>query len=368
MARPLRVLMTADTVGGVWTYALHLAAAFAARGVEVHLATMGKRPRAVQRRDAARIPGLQLHESSFCLEWMHDPWDDVAAAGDWLLALEDQIGPDVVHLNGYAHGVLPWRAPHLVVGHSCVYSWWHAVHGSRPPLAYARYETAVRSGIAAAHAVVAPSRAMLASLGSHYGMIPHGEVIRNGLPPRGADVDPATKEPFVLTVGRLWDEAKNVQTAVRAADRMTWPFYLAGSTQHPDGWCVDLGSIRHLGLLAPETLASWYTRAAIYTLPARYEPFGLSVLEAAMHGCALVLGDIPSLRELWDDSALFVPPDDPDALAAAIDRLARDDGLRVLYMHKALIAANRYTLDVCAENYLRLYRRLVETHPACEAL
>ncbi len=32
-------------------------------------------------------------------------------------------------------------------------------------------------------------------------------------------------------------------------------------------------------------------------LPARYEPFGLSVLEAALSGCALVLGDIPSLRE-----------------------------------------------------------------------
>ena len=64
-------------------------------------------------------------------------------------------------------------------------------------------------------------------------------------------------------------------------------------------------------------------RAAIYALPAHYEPFGLSILEAAMSGCALVLGDIPSLREIWGDAAVFVHPDNRDAVArclAAADR------------------------------------------------
>ena len=39
---------------------------------------------------------------------------------------------------------------------------------------------------------------------------------------------------------------------------------------------------------------------------ALYEPFGLAVLEAAQAGCALVLSDIPTFRELWDGAALFV--------------------------------------------------------------
>ena len=60
--------------------------------------------------------------------------------------------------------------------------------------------------------------------------------------------------------------------------------------------------MRLLGSLSPRALAAWLARAAIYCLPARYEPFGLSVLEAALSGCALVLGDIPSLREIWDDA------------------------------------------------------------------
>ncbi|MCK9531134.1 MAG: glycosyltransferase family 4 protein [Gammaproteobacteria bacterium] len=364
--RPLRILMTADTVGGVWTYALHLAAGLAVHGTEVHLATMGAAPDAGQRRAADAVAGLHLYESTFRLEWMNAPWTDVTAAGDWLLALEERIAPDVIHLNGYAHGVLPWHAPHLVVGHSCVYSWWRAVHGARPPLGYTRYEAATRSGLAAARAVVAPSRAMLAALRAHYGAVPHGEVIHNGLPPLP---DGAwTKEPVVLTVGRLWDEAKNVQTTVRAAERMRWPLYLAGEIRHPDGWHADLGPVTHLGVLAPETLAAWYARAAVFASPARYEPFGLSILEAAMHGCALVLADIPSLRELWGDAALFVPPDDADALAGAVDGLAGDDALRTRYAQKAMVAARRYTLERCTHGYLALYRRLLHAHAAREAL
>ena len=57
---------------------------------------------------------------------------------------------------------------------------------------------------------------------------------------------------------------------------------------------------------------------AIYASPARYEPFGLGVLEAALSSCALVLGDSPTLREPWSDAALFVPPDDHDALLTAL--------------------------------------------------
>ncbi len=148
--RPERVLMTADTVGGVWTYAIDLARALARRGVAVLLATMGSPVSWEQRQEAGRIPDLELHESTFKLEWMTDPWDDVSAAGDWLLRIEEQFEPDLVHLNGYAHGALPWQAPHLVVGHSCVLSWWAAVHGMEAPSAWDQYRDEVGRGIRSA--------------------------------------------------------------------------------------------------------------------------------------------------------------------------------------------------------------------------
>jgi glycogen(starch) synthase len=124
---PRKVLMTADTVGGVWTYAIDLARGLAERGVEVALATMGDPLNDSQREKADRIPRLRVFESTFKLEWMEEPWRDVEKAAEWLLRLEDRVRPDLIHLNGYAHGALPWSAPKVMVGHSCVLSWWRAV-------------------------------------------------------------------------------------------------------------------------------------------------------------------------------------------------------------------------------------------------
>src|SRR5687767_708095 len=99
----MRVLMTADAVGGVWTYALDLSAALARYDISVVLATMGPRPGAAQRSAVERLSNVTLLESDYRLEWMADPWRDVSAAAGWLLDLASDFAVDVVHLNGYAH-------------------------------------------------------------------------------------------------------------------------------------------------------------------------------------------------------------------------------------------------------------------------
>jgi glycosyltransferase involved in cell wall biosynthesis len=91
-------------------------------------------------------------------------------------------------------------------------------------------------------------------------------------------------------------------------------------------------------------------------LPARYEPFGLVALEAAMAGCALVLGDIPSLREVWGDAALFVNPEEDDELRDAIERLiAAPDARRALGLR-----ARQRALTYSAGRMARLYRSVYE--------
>src|SRR5690349_8796071 len=103
----MRVLLTSDAVGGVLTYATELARGLAARGVEVTLAVTGRALAPDQRAELA-VPGVEVHERPGRLEWMEDPWDDVARTGEWLLGLAARAPPDLVHLNEYAHAALPW--------------------------------------------------------------------------------------------------------------------------------------------------------------------------------------------------------------------------------------------------------------------
>lgn len=368
-----RVLMTADTVGGVWTYALDLCRGLTAQGVRVILATMGAPLQPQQRADLAKIgPGVDLHESGFRLEWMDDPWSDVAAAGEWLLGLERDYRPDLIHLNGYAHAALSWHAPVLVVAHSCVLSWWRAVRGSEPPAVWSQYRAAVQAGLRRADLVVAPTQAMLASLQENYGRVGRARVIHNGRDPLSADdrqpSKPANarsnhfipaKFPVVLSVGRLWDEAKNARALASVAHHLPWRVRLAGDTRSPHGKEAALAGVDLLGHRSPRELADEYRRADIYALPARYEPFGLSILEAAHAGCALVLGDIASLRELWTGAAVFVPPDDTFALRAALLDLIQNPYRRRVLGEHARQRARHYGAARMTAAYVSLYAELL---------
>jgi glycogen synthase len=360
-----KLLMTADTIGGVWSYALDLAEGLARSGWSVALATMGAPLHEGQRAAARRVAGLTVYESAYRLEWMDEPWEDLVRAGRWLQQLEHALAPELIHLNSYVHAALPWRAPTLVVGHSCVLSWWQAVRGGIPQGIEA-YRSGVACGLRHADMVVAPSQTMLEALRRHYGAFGAGRVIYNGCD--RARFTPLAKEPLVFTAGRLWDEGKNVAALERIAASVPWPIYAAGAERHPSGGRIDSGHLCLLGCLETTTLAAWYGRAAIYAQPARYEPFGLSVLEAALSGCALVLGDIASLREIWGTAALFVPPDDDDALRTTILRLINDERLRTQLANRARQHAWGFTSSRMLSGYLGLYDELLSQRPAQQRL
>jgi glycosyltransferase involved in cell wall biosynthesis len=236
------------------------------------------------------------------------------------------------------------------------------VHGCEAPPSWDRYRAAVMSGLRAADAVIAPTEALGLEIESDYGPFRRTHVIANGTDALSRERRRATRAPLVFAAGRLWDDAKNVAALCAAAPRLSWPVYVAGPTGDHGRTTSSLDGVGLLGRLSREQMASWYDRASIYALPARYEPFGLSVLEAATAGCALVLGDIPTLRENWTDAADFVAPADVDALAAAIQRLIDDPVYRLAQARRARRRARRFTADRMAAAYLTMYREL--TAPA----
>lgn len=106
--------MTADAVGGVWTYALELSGALAVHNVEVTLCVMGPAPDAEQSAELTASPVSRAYAAEYALEWMDDPWEDVERSGQWLLEIAKDVKPDVIHLNGYVHAALPWETPLVV--------------------------------------------------------------------------------------------------------------------------------------------------------------------------------------------------------------------------------------------------------------
>ncbi len=337
----MTVLMTADAVGGVWSYALGLCAALPE--IRFVLATLGPRPATAQRAAVARLGNVTFVESDFRLEWMEGGQADVAASWRWLDALAERHGADLVHVNGYAQVPRNAARPVVCVAHSDVSSWWRAVHGRAAPVEWGEYRRQVCAGLRAASRVVAPTGAVLDDLRREYGMPPSGAAII----PNGIDIEafsPYPKRPVIMAAGRIWDEAKNLRLLGEIAPALAWSVEIAGETAHPEHGVVRLRHARALGVLGPAEMRRRLGEAAIFAAPARYEPFGLGILEAAAAGCALVLGDIASLRETWDGAAIFLPPDHAGRWRAALARLIGDRDERERLAAAARARAERFTI------------------------
>ena len=360
-----RVLMTTHAEGGdVWPSTLELGRALGERGVEVTLACLGAPLGPAQWAEVREVPGLSVEQSSWGREGPGAVWEEVEAAGRWLLELEARLRPDAVHLNEPCHGALPWARRPLVVGHACPLARWEAVTGEPAVERDLRYRWEMTRGLRAAGHVVTASSAMLGALERHYGPLPPASVIPPGRRPGDFAPGPV-REPFVLAVGELWDEAANLGVLETVASRLDWPVWVAGGQTHPEGGEVRARHLRSLGPLGPRELAGYLGRASLYVAPALHEPSGLRVLEAALAGCALVLGDIPSLREVWEDAAVFVSPEDPDMLARALRRLVTEPALCGRMATLARTRALTLSPERLAESYLGVYATLA--HPSGSA-
>jgi glycosyltransferase involved in cell wall biosynthesis len=136
----------------------------------------------------------------------------------------------------------------------------------------------------------------------------------------------------------------------------------AGDVIHPEGGTASVfdGNVRLLGRLSQAELGGWLERARLYVSPARYDPFGLLPLQAALAGCALLLSDIRSYRELWDGVAAFFDAGDAAGFRRRWSELLEDDETCLAMARRARARAlERFGARRMANEYLRLYESLV---------
>lgn len=359
-----RLLLTADAVGGVWTWALDLAAAAIARGFRVRLLVLGPSPSPEMRRQAARVAGLELVETGLPLEWTAATPEEVIEASRHLASMVEAHEPDLVHLSNPALAAAgPWSVPLVATLHSCVGTWWAAVHPGQPMPDDLRWRQAlVGRGLASADIVTVPTLGFAQAASELYPDIVF-EVVQNG---RRAGGEAPTGRPRVrvLAAGRLWDGAKNMATLDAAAARLAVPVEAAGPVMGPNGARIELPHLRLLGELGADAMRQKLARTAVYVSPARFEPFGLGVLEAAQGGAALLLSDIPVHRELWDDAAQFFEAEDAVSLAGAIAALMDDPARTERLAAAALSRAQAFGVDRMAAGMIALYERLLGHSPA----
>jgi glycosyltransferase involved in cell wall biosynthesis len=224
-----------------------------------------------------------------------------------------------------------------------------------------RYREHVTNGLRAADLVVAPSQWMLDAVSRHYLRPEHGAVIYNGRSPELFDPE-QHKDDLVLSVGRIWDEGKHVSLLLQAPHPVATK--IVGWTQEPGRESRALPllppNIELSGPKSEDDLRHIYAKASLYAATSRYEPFGLSPLEAAFSRCALVMNDIPVFHELWGDAAAYFRKDDPADLARVSSELSRNHELREQLSNRAFVrACQKFAAPRMVVQYEDSYQQVV---------
>ncbi len=364
----MHILVTTDTITGVWTYTRELVTSLVTSGVRVSLVSFGEIPLPEQISWMDHLHGLEYRPTAFRLEWMQEAENDSQDSCRYLEALVGELRPDIVHSNQYCYGALEVDVPRIVVAHGDVVSWWLAVHGRQPPPTpwLSWYREVVSRGLAAADAVVSPSTWMRESLRTCYLQPRCEKVIHNGRNP--IFFNPyVSKEDSVLAVGRLWDAGKQVSLLTQQPYEM--PVCIVGSEaptyvpRIPIRADVKLAIDRvRVAFKGPQTEAQLrvlYSRASIFAATSRYEPFGMSPLEAAFSRCAIVANDIPTFREIWGDAAVYFERNNAENLAETIRMLKEDREVCRAYGNLAYQRAReKFTAKRMVDEYLQLYHTL----------
>jgi glycosyltransferase involved in cell wall biosynthesis len=235
-------------------------------------------------------------------------------------------------------------------------SWWTAVRGTPLPHDFAWRRELLECGLNRASTIIAPTIAFAAETSRIYDLGRPVLAVHNG---RNLMQQPQLPQgQFVFAAGRLWDEGKNVATLDAAAARVDIPFEVAGATEGPNGSRARFEHLHVLGSLSETRIAGLLATRPIFASAALYEPFGLSVLEAASSGCALVLSDIPTHRELWNGAAYFVAARDDVGFASAIADLRDNPRERDELGQLAKARAKRLTPQATATRMAEIYAQL----------
>jgi glycosyltransferase involved in cell wall biosynthesis len=265
-----------------------------------------------------------------------------------------------VDLYHSAHFVLPFtEVPSVVTIHDVI-----PLHFRyRNPVARMYYSWMLRRAVSKSARICTVSEAAKSDIVRETGC----DQTRIAVTPNG--VDPLFFEPhdtvrghgrYFLYVGNDKPH-KNIDTLVGAFSDVrerdaSLSLVLAGASFER---FRDVAGVRDDGFVTMQQLASLYRGAIALVVPSLEEGFGLPAAEAMAAGTAVITSIAPALVEVTGDAALHIDPRSRADLAAAMVRMATDDGLRGKLGASGVQRARRFTWQRCAEETVRAYRQVL---------
>jgi starch synthase len=374
-----------DIYGGAGVHVEHLAAELA-RLIDVDVHCFGSRQTPGQRE-----PGIPLVHGHPDLPQLDGGNPALSVMGVDLTIARAVAGVDLVHshtwyanLAGHTakllHGV-----PHVATTHSLepLRPWKAEQLGG----GYALSSWCERVGLEGADRIVAVSKGMAADVREAYPDVDPSrlEVIYNGINPDAYQPDPATNvlaelgidpdRPYIAFVGRVTRQ-KGLSVLLEAAASLrpeAQLVLLAGAADTPalgaeiDALITGLRQQRSGVIVVDEMLprpsvAQVLSHARAFVCPSVYEPLGIVNLEAMACETPVVASAVGGIPEVVDNgrTGLLVPPSDPAALAAALNRLLDDPELaRQMGIAGRQRAVAEFSWRTIAEQTVALYEEVL---------
>lgn len=122
-------------------------------------------------------------------------------------------------------------------------------------------------------------------------------------------------------------------------------------------------SVELKGYMEPQELTKLFQKATAYVFPSLSEGFGIPGLNAMASGLPVVCSNIPTLKEVYGDAALYFDPHNPKDIAEKIHQVISDDKIRSDLVKKGKSQVQKYSWRRMAQETLGIYKAALSSNP-----
>ena len=171
------------------------------------------------------------------------------------------------------------------------------------------------------------------------------------------------KEPFCLFVGTMTQPRKNVPNLIKAAKKYGFTLKLVGNKGNAGSEAKlrtligDAQNIEILGFVNDRELTALYNRAKVFALPSLNEGVGLVALEAAIHGCNIVITNLGGPKEYYEKGTVrLVNPYNIDEIGNSIICALKDNKTQP-ELRDTL--SKKYNVSTCVNQLIKNYQNIL---------